>query len=119
MKVEIEIPDEDIKDAIITALEGGSNYWYWIEDLPEKITPVNSEKLVDYAFTNSLNPVVEEEIEVLDIETDDFLGYLNYRNIQRGLQKFIKEGYKFDPAMDADEADLLFQYIVMGEVIYG
>jgi len=119
MNLEIEIKDKDIKDAIITALEGGSNYWYWIDSIPEKIIPVNSEKLLEYAFTNSLNNIVEEEIAVEDVETGDFLGYLNYENIQRGLQKFVKEGYIFDPAMDADEADVLFQYIIMGEVVYG
>jgi len=33
MKVEMEMPDERIQDLLCNALEGGSNYWYWIEKL--------------------------------------------------------------------------------------
>jgi hypothetical protein len=115
MKVEIEIPDEDIKDAIITALEGGSNYWYYLPDLgvlPDKPNP-KSEILVDYLFE-----YIDAEVEITDIETDDLLGYLSFNNIKRGLNLYIGEK-KFDPAMDANDADILFQYIVMGELIYG
>ena len=31
MKVEIEMPEERIQDLLCNALEGGSNYWYFIE----------------------------------------------------------------------------------------
>ena len=30
---QVVVPDQIIKDMIITALEGGSNYWYFLPDL--------------------------------------------------------------------------------------
>ena len=54
-----------------------------------------------------------------DFKTDEILGYLCKDNIKLGLELFIENGHIFDPAMDANKADILFQYIVMGEVVYG
>lgn len=115
MRIEIEIKDKDIVDALCTALEGGSNYWYWIETLPEfnnKIISL-SENIIYYCLNDKNN------IEVFDVETMDLLGYISKDSIYNGLKLFIESYYKFDPAMDANEADILFQYIVMGEVVYG
>jgi hypothetical protein len=97
-------------------LEGGSNYWYYLPNLGMLPNNSNSlsEKLVNYIFEFK-----NAQIAVTDIESAEFLGYLSYYNISSGLQLFINEGYIFDPAMDAYDADILFQYIIMGKVIYG
>lgn len=116
MKIEIEIKDKDIVDALCTALEGGSNYWYWVDKLPEHFdnTISTSENIINWVLYNQ-----ENQIEITDVETDEILGYLCKDNIKLGLELFIENGYIFDPAMDANDADILFQYIVMGEVVYG
>ncbi len=117
MKIEIEIKDEDIIDALSTALEGGSNYWYWIENLdyvPENIDRSYVEYLINWILQDA-----EAKIKITDVETSEDLGYLSNDNIKRGIDLFINNGYVFDPAMDAGDADILFQYIVMGEIIYG
>lgn len=115
MKLEIEIKDEDIIDALITALEGGSNYWYWIENIPKGLKDtLTSSNLIEWILSNPTN-----KVEITDIETDEVLGYLCKDNIKSGIELFISHGGDFDPAMDAGDADTLFQYIVMGEVVYG
>jgi len=61
-----------------------------------------------------------EEIPVHDNENpEELIGHICKHNIEQGIKLFIENGNKFDPGMDADEADVLFQYIVMGEVVYG
>lgn len=116
MRIEIEIKDKDIVDALCTALEGGSNYWYWIEELPEGLSNEfsTSESIINWILCNP-----ENKIEITDVETDEILGYLCKDNIKLGLELFIENDHIFDPAMDANKADILFQYIVMGEVVYG
>ena len=116
MKIEIEIKDKDIVDALCTSLEGGSNYWYWIEELPEFFEKNNSttENVCNYVLAH-----LENKIMISDIETNEELGYLCKDNIRTGISLFTSAGYVFDPAMDANDADILFQYIVMGEVVYG
>ena len=117
MKIEIEIKDEDIVDVLTTALEGGSNYWYYLPDvsMTEKIGFEKlcvSEKIIVAALKG-------EQIPVHDLENEeDLLGYLSKENIERGIKLFLADGYSFDAAMDADEADVLFQFIVMGEIVF-
>ena len=116
MKIEIEISDQDIIDVLTTALEGGSNYWYWIEELPKDLNKEfsTSESICKYVLAHP-----ENKIMISDVETDEELGYLCKDNIRTGISLFTSAGYSFDPAMDANDADILFQYIVMGEVVYG
>ncbi len=105
----INIPNEDIIDVLITALEGGSNYWYYILETSNR----SSVKIVLDVLTT------EEEITVYDVETDDELGVLSRDNIKQGIKMFIENGYEFEPDMDADDADTFFQYVVMGEIVFG
>ena len=116
MNIEIEIKDEDIICVLTTALEGGSNYWYWIDDIPElsKNDKLSSENVINWVL---LNP--ENKVEITDVETDEILGYLCKDNIKLGIELFIENCNVFDPAMDANDADNLFQYIVLGKIIYG
>ena len=78
MKIEIEIKDKDIVDALCTSLEGGSNYWYWIEELPEHFdsTISTSENISNWVLANP-----ENKIEITDVETNEILGYLCKNNI--------------------------------------
>ena len=117
MKIEIEIPDQDIIDILTTALEGGSNYWYYLPDL--SMLADSDEYLEDRIFNAC---VAGGSIPVHGIETDEYLGEINLENIIRGIKLFIKIGtseHTLDPTMDANDADILFQYTVMGEVVYG
>ena len=117
MEVKLNIKDEEIIDCLITALEGGSNYWYSIPDL-SMVIKAKGKSLTESVIISALNHDVK--IPVYDVENyDEELGIISKENIQKGLQLFLDNGYSFDVAMDADEADILFQYIVMGEIVYG
>lgn len=110
-----EIEDSDIVDSIVTALEGGSNYWYELKiDTKDfgNLDKAPSERIVLAALSGY-------NIHVFDVEEGNYLGDLNKETIERGIKLFIQNHGNFDPAMDADDADKLFQYIVMGEIVYG
>lgn len=118
--MKINFPDQMIEDILITAFEGGSNFWYNFPDVrmaleikaPEGAHMSLSEKII----TAVLSGV---SFEVDDIETGEKLGELNQEGIQRAVQKFLDEERILDPAMDAGDADVFFQFAVMGEAVYG
>ena len=64
----LEIDFELFESWMITALEGGSNYWYFIKSLPKR------DDLKGLAFSEALSTLVwkhDEKIEVFDIENQD------------------------------------------------
>lgn len=102
------------KDLLITALEGGSNYWYYIPELENLTT-------ADGIFEALLN---QKCFEVYDIEVPEtFLGFLNIVDIERG-EKVMKElapkhykNIKKDN-WDAESADVWFQCVIMKDLVF-
>ena len=117
MKIKaIEISNEDIVNVIVTALEGGSNYWYNLPDL-SMVDRVKGKSQSENIALSALNG---KAIPVNDLEDEDeHLGDLSAENIERGIKLFIEDGREFDAGIDADEADVLFQFMVMGEIVFG
>jgi len=111
------------EDLLVTALEGGSNYWYSIRDLEsigiimEALPP--SVKLYKAVMQEGL------ELEVYDIEDEDEkLGVISKERILSALGEMkdkAPEDYQniIDDVWDAESADVWFQFVVMGEVVYG
>ena len=73
----VRIPEQKINDLIVSAVEGGSNYW-------AKLKFPNNYK--NYFKSYEEIPMQGGEIEVFDIETEELLGVLNKATIQTGLQ---------------------------------
>jgi hypothetical protein len=121
------LTDQQIKNVIITALEGGSNYWYYL--------PQDSKLAIRSRISKEENPYISEaitdavlsgaDVNIHDAEEpSDVLGMLTSESIAKGLdvaianypeeiQDVITEEY------DAGTADTLFQLFVMGEVVFG
>lgn len=124
MKMEIDIPDDYIIDVITTALEGGSNYWYYLPhtDHARKWFPDSNQPLSQMIIKAVLQH--DEKFIVYDLETKECIGSLTQNNIKRGILFYInhmiemEDRFTFDLAMDAGEADMLFQFIVLGELVY-
>ena len=125
MQVIINIPDQVIIDSISTALEGGSNYWYNLPDL-SMVEKIEEKYLAERLFISVMNSaqIPVENIDEFDEDSDDFeaIGYISKENIERGIQLYIENGNKLptdDDPSDGEEADIFFQYIVLGEIVYG
>lgn len=135
--VTIEISDQLREDLIVAALEGGSNYWYFIDkDGKNIINPyINAETPFSVAFWRAIKdgksiPVYDKEtIEDWEYDNEgekELLGDVNLESIAKGEQ-LMADGYMnhFRNIMgentdwDAATADVWFQLCVMGELVYG
>jgi hypothetical protein len=109
-------------DLLVGALEGGSNYWYELGDLsvlPEsgKSKPI-AERIFDYAQEGG-------EIEIFDIEnSDEKVGVISKATMDGAIEKMLGAEYEWavgdilSEDDDADTADIWFQFVVMGEVVF-
>ena len=119
----LEVDFELFESWMITALEGGSNYWYFIKSLPKR------DDLKGLAFSEALSTLVwkhDEKIEVFDIENqdDEPLGVIEKSKIVPTLQKLSKEYNQVfvnltSENYDAMDCDIFFQVLVMDEVTFG
>jgi len=117
-------------DLLVTALEGGSNYWYFLPDL-SKIPDVAQSpetKGFEKCLAARIWDAVQngEKITVTDIDGDENepIGYVGLHELNRADELFLKEfpeayGDAITENYDADTADIWFQLVVMGEVIFG
>jgi|694.fasta_scaffold02269_17 hypothetical protein len=140
---------EDIIDLFVTALEGGSNYWYYM-DLPDNIKSYGqyiSEAVGEYILQGGKIYFYDDELrsEVMynlrkgeykiegdiidqkrfdeDIE-ETYLGYVDMDKILDAIS-LIKKEYPniweniLLEQSDAGDADVFLQLSVMGEVVFG
>lgn len=118
-----------LSDLIVTALEGGSNFWYLIKDEADaEIRKYkDSNNLHNNCFSEWVFVALENgaKIQIHDIEDEEnLLGTLTIESLHKAT-RLISEKYPAEYAnmleedYDADSADIFFQLAVMGEVVYG
>ena len=129
IKVVQEIPIERVQDLLCNALEGGSNYWYYLPH--ESVLAIRGAvpKSEDpYLSTAILKAILDHDVKVAinDAENEeDVVGVITRSTMQSRLQLLAdsNESYALEAHLreqgDAGTADVVFQYIAMGEVVYG
>jgi hypothetical protein len=121
----ILVPDQMIEDLLVTALEGGSNDWYWLSnetrDQIEKVT--DKGQPLSIRFYQAIKK--GESLIIHDAENEDeILGHINSDSIQNALfmmatdhrdhfMDIVTENY------DATTSDVFFQLAVMGTLTFG
>lgn len=130
MKLQIELSREVLEDIFVTAIEGGSNYWYFLskdaikrirQAVPREVDPILStatfKAVYDHGVAVPINDAENEEDIVgwISIETmqERLQDLYNNRDLRWALETHIEENG------DSDSADVVFQYLAMGEAIYG
>ncbi len=120
---------EVLEDIFVTALEGGSNYWYYLPH--ESIAAIRKAvpKDVDpYLSTAILTAILDHDVKVAINDADDeteVVGVITRGTMQSRLQLLADSELKWaldahiKEQGDADSADIVFQYLAMGEVVYG
>ena len=130
IKIETIVPREVLENVCVTALEGGSNYWYHLSDeayrVIRKAVPKNEDP---YLSTAILKAVLDHNVDVPinDAEDEDeVLGYLSAKTSTERMQKLYEdEGSKWalmnelNQEGDGDSSDVVFQFMVMGEAVFG
>jgi len=129
MEVKINISREVLEDVFVTALEGGSNYWYFLPDHSiEAIRRAVPKEEDPYLSTAILKAILDHDVKIAVNDADDedeVIGVITKGTMQTRLQMLADSPNKWaldahiKEEGDADSADIVFQYITMGEVIYG
>lgn len=143
MKVTVEITPEQIACLLVSAFEGGSNYWYEItkQKRPTKFDLYcgKPEDKADFRGTDGkpqifphvdfpMNPGGSLTISSTEATTEDGPGprVLSLTTIQRGLQDMAKSAdyaHHFADIIrddtDATTGDVFLQFCLYGEVLYG
>jgi histidinol phosphatase-like PHP family hydrolase len=120
---------EVLEDVFVTAIEGGSNYWYFLSDHAiAKIRRAVPKEEDPYLSTAILKAILDHDVKVEINDADDeeeVIGVITRGTMQARLQLLAESELKWaldahiKEQGDADSADIVFQYITMGEVIYG
>lgn len=130
IKIETIVPREVLENVCVTALEGGSNYWYYLSEgavkLIRRAVPKNEDP---YLSTAILKAILDHNVEVpiSDAEDEDeVLGYISKKTIQERIQKLSEDDSskwalerEIRGEGDADSSDVVFQFMAMGEVVFG
>jgi len=128
IKLDIVVKDEVLSDIITTAIEGASNYWYFLNEDACDIIHSNSEG--GKPFSVRILDAVKNgaEIPVHDIEDTggERIGVLSSESIRTGLQKIMDDEVmqkflmsEIEGNGDGESSDVVFQFMVMGEYVYG
>jgi len=128
MKIQIEIDDSVLEDVFVTAIEGGSNYWYFLSDeavkLIRRVVPREEEPCLSVATFKAVMKGVN--LPINDVENEeDIIGWISLDTMADRLSKLATGDNKWalqahmNEEGDADSADIVFQYLAMGEVVYG
>ena len=129
IKIFRTIERQVIEDIFVTAIEGGSNYWYFLsDDAVTKIrqaVPKSEELYISIAISKAIldhNVVVP----INDAENEeDIVGEISLATMQARLQKMVDDGHydvleqHMNGDGDGDSADTIMQYLTMGEIVYG
>jgi len=132
-KMEIKIIQgvsrEVLEDIFVTAIEGGSNYWYFLSDSAiAKIRRAVSKEEDPYLSTAILKAILDHNVKVQINDAEDeeeVVGVITRGTMQSRLQLLAEGEFKWalnahiNGEGDAESADVVFQYLAMGEVIYG
>ena len=149
IETKVAITHEEIESMLITALEGGSNYWYEFnaQDLADArnwlLKEIEEGRLkrneyINYTWMDAMFQGYPKAIPVYDSEeayevgsNEDYeelepIGYLSMETIKKGLEKasveYPRQFNQYFPEYvngDAEDADVLFQLICLNDVVYG
>lgn len=115
-----EIPYELFENLIVTALEGGSNYWAMLDvERSEKGFSKYQNQPLSVAIANMIW-YDSYTLRVMDSEEDDvLLGEVNMLKVKDAFQKLASERADvysriIQDEWDADDSDIFFQFCTMG-----
>jgi len=116
--------NEQRTDLLVTALEGGSNYWYWLDKEADYI--VNKHRIDGNSYAENMIVALNsgEQIPFHDCESMDFLGFLTKESIESG-EKLMQQKYNWHFAnivyeqWDCETADVWLQLCIMDEIVFG
>lgn len=113
------IPDQDIIDLVITALEGGIGYWACLDNTGDEFKNAPREEAVSETTARLL--LEGKEITFCDAEDENEVWHLDLQKLLKGIGIYSAETESaFDiDEIDAEVADCIFQYALFDKLVYG
>jgi hypothetical protein len=119
-----------LENIFVTALEGGSNYWYFLPSKEVKKIRKEVPKTDEPALSSAMFMAIFDkgvEVAIHDIEDpEECLGTLSRASIMESLNVLAdNENFRsfweleLNEDGDAESSDVIFQYLVMGEIVFG
>lgn len=128
--LKLDVSREVLESIFITAIEGGSNYWYYIGE--EAVKAINNvcPRASGMAFSERVFTAVYDygvEVALHDIEDIDGepIGILSKDTFKERLERCANEGgmwalqQEIDEQGDATTSDAVFQYLALNDLVYG
>jgi len=128
--LKLDVSREVLESIFITAIEGGSNYWYYIGE--EAVKAINNvcPRASGMAFSERVFTAVYDydvEVALHDIEDIDGepIGVLSKDTFKERLERCANEGnmwalqQEIDEQGDAATSDVVFQYLALNDCVYG
>lgn len=128
--LKLDVSREVLESIFITAIEGGSNYWYYIGE--EAVKAINSvcPRASGMAFSERVFTAVYDygvEVALHDIEdiNGEPIGVLSKDTFKERLERCANEGgmwalqQEIDEQGDATTSDAVFQYLALNDLVYG
>lgn len=120
VELPINVTEVDVEDIITTAVEGGIDYWGSVVNYGKSDKPI-SEIAAKTLISGG---------EVTIIDDDDILYELTIAGLMHGIKKWIDsgiantelclDGQSLETSyIDANEADMIIQYALFDEIVYG
>ena len=121
------IDREILENIFVTAIECGSTYWYDIPD--SEYDKIMEETTKGKSFSERLFEAVYDkgiDVDIYDLENpDDKLGILSKNALQERLQALSESPHNWalereiEENGDAETSDVVFQYLVMEDIVFG
>ena len=126
IKIDQPITLEHFEEIIVTALEGGSNYWYEL-NVNEFNTELELEasEPISTRIAKTLYEKPEFKMNVYDVENpEELLGTVTQKSMLKAIELAQKDYNNvfydlMDGTGDVDTADVLFQLATMEELVFG
>lgn len=113
-----ELTEEDITDIVITAIEGGIGYWACLDNTGEEFENAPEDEAVSETVARIL---LNNGSVFFEDEEDPSARYeLTLEKLLNGIEKYAQERGGIDmDYLDAIMADMIVQYAIFCEVVYG
>ena len=123
----VKLTDETRSNLLCSAIEGGSNYWYFLGEDADKIIQSVAPRDKETPYVTRMWAAIKagKEIPIRDAEDEKtILGKISLVSICEGEQLMLdKQPRHFADILsendDATTGDVWFQYAVMKEIVYG
>jgi hypothetical protein len=128
INVKLEITRETLESIFVTALEDGSNHWYWIHEdtyrLIRNHIPTKMESCLSMALFSCVYDIgLRLPIHDAEDSHGEAIGYLDRMFFAKRLQKCHDElpfaiNNELNEQGDAESSDIIFQYLCLNDYVY-